>query len=422
MAALVPMLVLTLAAPLSYACPAGLFVSELHPDPTGPRKGMRLFAKSGRTWRSLAVQVDPVDDDGHLIFFSNDHFHGKDLAATDLMTFRSDQLGEKIKPGDPKLPCTGPQVWEIKDRDKGLFGYLTSCGFQASPQALPQQVAFDKKGHRLESSLYRYLFNPDNYMQFQSIAFRTPSGGYETVALDSRLMIRADVRNFFTMNFDSTEIESRLEDSRLGPVGNLARLSFLLRILFFKIKMSLSTDVAFFDDAGHIPMMVNIPVNAYDYLHPQSGILYSWIPTPGMAAAPQFVEMPRLDTKLVAKGHKELAKTGAKYCEGRRCYYRFGTELSGQRLSMDFKIEQKLIEKGFFPVFVDDVAKYQEEMGWDIDIPEKQKRIGMYFEVSGLPEGGHPWEFWLRMGGHGAGPSACPAPIEHGKADVSVLK
>lgn len=415
------------SAPLS-ACPGAIFALETNPRVTGPRSGMRLFARDtgpdGKpVWRTLSLQVDPVDDDGHLVFFDNEQFKGKDSHPNDLMTFRVEQFGERMRFGEDKLPCRGSLTYELADRSVRKFAYLTNCGFQGTPASFPQLVAFDTKADKLESSTYQYRFNPDNYMQFNAISFKNKQGGWDEVASDSQLLIRADVKNFFTMQFDSDEIESQLEANRLGPVGNLARLSFFLRILAFKIKMSLSTDVGFYTDSGHIPMMVNIPVNAFDYLRPASGILYSWIQSPKAQASKREIDMPVLDIPGVRRGFKEHGKDGVKHCGKTDCRFRYTVDLDGRPLSMDLRVGRALVEKGFYPVFVPDVMAAKELMGWDIKAPKAgQKRVGMYFEVSGLPEGGHPWDFWLRLGGEGEHTAGCPTFVRVARVKDTVIK
>lgn len=357
----------------------------------------------------MPVQVDPVDEEGHLRFFDDDAYLRRDAEATDFVTFRLETFGRRFNPKVDKLPCRGDQVYELWDAAKKRYAYLTNCGSAATAVTHPTAVSFDHPGHRLESDTYRYRFNPDNYMQFDEIGFRNNLGLFEPVAFDSKLMIRADVRKFFTMHFDSDEIISKLEASRLGPVGDLARLSFFLKILVFKIKMSLSTDVGFFSDSGHIPMMVSLPVNSYDYLHPRSGILYSWKLGPSAAKAPKIVDMPLLDPEAVKKGASHLATVGKKHCRGGLCDYRYTVEIGPRRLSMDLGIQRALVDRGFFPIYVDDVEKYREAMGWEIDKKDATGRVGMYFEVSGLPKGGHPWDFWLKLGSTGDQTKRCPA-------------
>jgi hypothetical protein len=293
------------------------------------------------------------------------------------------------------------------------IAYLTNCVPQGGqPAAATPVVHFDYGRHLLAGPTYQYRFNPENYMQFDGIDFRTAAGTWETVASDSRLLIHADVRNFFTMTFDSHQIESHLEESRLGPVGDMARLSFFLKILLFKIRMSLSTDVGFYADSGHIPMMVNIPVDATSYLHPASGILYSWRLAPAAQAGKADVRMPRLNPSLVRQGYQVLAKTALASCAGGDCFFHYTVEVHGRRFAMDLGIKRQLVERGFFPQFVEDVGRYKETMDWDIDDEPGVRRTGMYFEVSGLQEGGHPWDFWLRLGGQSdpAG-GICPLPL-----------
>ncbi len=401
------------AAPV-LACPAALFDFETAPRMSGVRQGVRLFAKSSAAGlkngvAAIPIQIDPVDGDGHLMFFDDSSYMGKNLDRIDMFSFRVEDFGDKIDPKKEKLPCQGPHVYEVKD-EKGRYAYLTNCGVLAAPVFHPFKVSFEKDAHLLESPVYRYKFNPENYMQFNSIAFKSGTG-WATVAEDSRMLIRADVKNFFDMNFDSRQIESHLEASRLGPVGNLARLSFYLRILFFKIDLKLSTDVGFYQDSGRIPMMVNIPVNAQEYLHPGSGILYSWALSPEAEKAPKEINMPPLDVAEVRKGHKEYAKTGLKNCKGNDCTFIYTVDFRGQRMSMDIVVKKPLVERGFFPAYVDDILKYQDQMGWDLNFPKGTKRPGLYFEVSGLPKGGHPWDFWLRLGTPREALRGCPAMV-----------
>ncbi len=401
-------------SPVALACPAALFDFETTPRFSGIRQGVRLFAKGSSAGFKNAIspipfQIDPIDDDGHLVFFDDASYLEKNLDRYDMFSFRVEHFGGKIDLKTDKLPCQGPHVFELKD-EKGRFAYLTNCGLQARPAFHPFRVAFEKEKHLLESPIYRYKFNSENYMQFHSIDFRN-GNEWATVAQDSRMLIRADVKNFFNMNFDSRQIESRLEASRLGPVGNLARLSFYLRILFFKIDLKLSTDVAFYEDSGRIPMMVNIPVNAQEYLHPGSGILYSWALSPEAEKAPKEIKMPALDIKEVKKGYKEYAKTGLANCKGKDCTFTYTVDYLNKRLSMDLVVKKELVEKGFFPVYVDDVLKYADEMGWDLNFPKGTKRPGLYFEVSGLPKGGHPWDFWLRLGTPREALKGCPATV-----------
>jgi hypothetical protein len=393
----------------SAACPAVLFNSELLPRLQGSRSGVRLFAKEGVSFRELPIEVDPIDADGHLLFPKSDAWRRQEMQESDLLLFRVDGWGPRLEPAKDRLPCRGKTVFELQDATGGGFAYLTNCAPLMSGIRFSHPVTFDPGGHRLQSRSYLYRFNPDNYMQSHSVSFAAAANTWKLAALDSRLYIHADVKKFFTMSFDSREIESKMESYRLGPVGNLARISFFLKILFFRIKMSLSTDVGFFEDSAHIPMMVNIPVDSTEYLNPGSGILYSWVPGPN--AKVMAVQMPRFDPVEAKKGWRSLGKAPAQFCSKLECAFRYAIDVDGKRLAMDLRFEKKLVERAFYPLYVEDVAQHAEAMGWNLDLPKGQKRSAMYFETSGLPEGGHPWDFWLRLGTAKGSPQSCPAPL-----------
>jgi hypothetical protein len=91
----------------------------------------------------------------------------------------------------------------------------------------------------------------------------------------------------------------------------------------------------------------------------------------------------------------EYAAEGLPYC-GEYCRYDMVLSSSGKRLKLQIAMARHLVEKGFFPWFVSDVEALQKDMGWSLrsDLSMNQ-RVGIYFEVSRLPKGSHPWDFWI---------------------------
>lgn len=385
----------------SYACPAALFGHEILPKLAGIRQNLQLFvAKAGTAnspvrWINIPYQVDLVDEAGH-IAFTEKKFMEESLSYSDLVMFNTGEFGERVINPLQKIPCKAKSLVELKDKISGRFGYLVQCNSYGN-SSYPQIVTFDSNKSTLKSRFYVYEFNPKNYMQFNKIKINDNLNEYLEVARDSKLVITSDVKNFFTLHFDSRQIESNLEKSRLGPVANLARLSFFLRILFFKLDMSLSTDVAFFEDSGHIPMMINLPVDSFRFLNPKSGILYTWTLPRGIDHKGFSIKMPSIDPEITGKGWSELGEIGGKYCSSNICKFSFTSSNGVRSLTMKMEIANHLVKKGFFPQFVPDVAQYKDEMDWEIDIENGVHRVGMYFEFSGLPKGGHPWSFWLKM-------------------------
>ncbi len=402
------------------ACPAALFGQDLLPQIQAKRQELVIYSgkytgvagpKSSVQWTPVPLQVDPIDQQGH-IDFATKNYMSSSLAPTDLIMFRTETFGDKIDLKNHKIPCLHADVFEMKVPGTNRFAYLTNCHDKDLLKNGPQTVLFNKQKSSLETRHYLYEFNNENFMQFDNIYLRRANKTLERVANNSKLVITSDVKNFFTLHFDSKQIESRLEDSRLGPIANLARLTFFLRILFFKLDMSLSTDVAFFEDSGHIPMMINLPVDSYRYLNPKSGILYTWVLPNEINRNTIKTRMPPLDVGKIGLGWKNLSQTGMAYCRSSLCQYSFGLETAEKSLTMKMEIKRSLVERGFFPQYVGDVGQFKESMDWDIDLEPGERRLGMYFEFSGLPKGGHPWNFWLKMNDKKTTSTTCPIPME----------
>jgi len=391
------------------ACPATIFNVELDPQLTGDRDSLRVFVKdagSPGVWRSQVVQLDPVSEDGRFLFFKDESWQENPIEKFDRMTIATESFGAPRGKGE-QLPCRGAVVYQLEDKQApGRYAYLTSCpdkSLAPARRSKADAVAYLRDASVLETKQYRYEFNLRNNMLFKSIHLNMPGGATKLIAADSDLLIKSDVKKFFTLRFDSGDIESYLEKTRPGPIGTLARVSFFLRVLFFKIRMSLTTDVTFYANSGHIPMMVHLPIEAPRHLNPGSGILYSWRLAPDVTFESSQARMPTLVPADVAKGVEHIARTGVVHCRASWCRYRFVATMNhggpSRELAMEFELSKDLVSKGFFPQFVPDVASFNKDMGWGIDEWKlKTPRLGLYFEVSGLPAGGSPWDFWLRLG------------------------
>ena len=388
-----------------------------------------LKEKRLNSWINLPLQIDAVDDDGHIIFSNDPQKLLLDpLTKNDRIILYTKDFG-RAKKKEEVFPCEASYVFALKDSLKSTNkAYLIRCikkpmNILDAPRL--SQVTFDTKQKTVESENYRYLFSTVNHMLFRKIIFYVNSENAaikeQDTAGNSDMLIRADVKKFFTLSFGKSDVESELENYMLGPIALSAKVSFFLKILFFRIRLKLSTDVSFFPDAANIPMMVTIPVDAYKYLNAKSGILYSWEMEPGIAPIirPDFISI--LDESLVEKGSQELSKIGLSRCIRDFCFYRVEFNAWGRLMAMNFSLPKYLVEKGFFPLYVPNVEKSAERMGWtDFEResallakpPFKSQRIGLYFETSGLPEGNHPWDFWMTLGRKKtAWQYSCPHPV-----------
>ena len=420
------------------SCPSYLFGEDLASLVGSARKDIFLFALSNEdvnSWVKLPLQIDPVDNDGHIIFSENiQNLLEKPLVKEDRMIFYTKDFGRPIRSGDI-FPCNATSTliktitsnYEIQDslffKKYAYLGFCKESPDKAIPQTSSEKMNFNLTERRVESDRYVYFFSSDNHMLFNKILFKVNESESEAVikqneiANSSDMIIRADIRNFFLMMFGKHDVESELESYMKGPIALSAKVSFFLKILFFRIKLQLSTDVSFFPDSANIPMMVTIPVDAKKYLHPKSGILYSWNSASNIEVKVKESQMPFINPELFDNDRKKLQKIGLKRCVRDYCFYRAEFILMGHLLAMNFTLPRYLVEKGFFPFYVPNIYDFSEKMGWTTF--EKQenvsqpKKIGMYFETSGLPEGNHPWDFWMTLGTKkNTWQASCPHPVK----------
>ena len=338
-------------------------------------------------FRMSRPNILPISIDGKIIWFKDEAWREQALTASDRIILEEDMLGQSTS-GSFSFPGCVPKRGEKVITDRGV-AWLTSCpeGVLKTINSNTVRVSYDQPAAEILSRFYRYKFKTDNHMLFDEVVLRARKD--IVVARDSRLYIKSDIKNFFTLNFSSSDIESQLMQKRVEPMAAFASLGFYLKVLFFKITLDLSTDVAFFESSANIPMVMTLPVNAYDRLHRKSGVLYDFEVGDTVDSELMDVHMPILDPDAL-KG--DFAKAGLAYCNV-ICVYELVIPTGNKQLKMQISIHKSLVEKGMFPWFVRDVSKERGKMGWSI--AESKGRVGLYFEVSELPKGSHPWDFWI---------------------------
>lgn len=386
-----------------------MFNHDLFRPLDGPRARVYLFTEKNGAFINLPIEVNPTDSKGHLRFYTGDSWRSEPLEKSDLFIFSADhEWGRRFVASRDRLPCRGPIVAEFRAANqRSGYAYLTNCFTAYGHSAFVPEVVFEPDSNRLQSDAFVYEFSPENYMQFEQISLKRLGQMPNDIAEDSRLYIHANIRNFFTMTFDSDDIESKLKAYRTGSISNLAQLSFYLRVLFFRINMNLSTDVGFFAKSAHIPMMIHLPIDSTAYLNAGSGILYSWRLAPG--ATSDAVFMPMFEIQKIKQGWSSLATLSKNFCVNGKCFFRHVLRLNEQKLSMELQFDENIVARGFFPLFVSDVNSFKDEMGWKLDFADKERRVGFYFETSGLKSGEYPWEFWLRLVNEDSRPFECPS-------------
>jgi hypothetical protein len=404
------------------ACPVYLYRSDFVPAlPSLPREEWRLFTIQGEArqerWVEVPLQVDPMTPTGEFIFSKDQEFKrlmGQRLGENDRMSFRKELFGRRWA-NRLKMPCATGRIYELRDpEDMDRWGYLAACdGAKSVPQ--PQfspPIVFSPKENKVQGPLYAYHYMPSNQLIFTKILL-SPDARDLVVSQNSNQAIHADVKNFFNLDFDKDDVESMLLDTRGGNVGLVGRLTFFLRVLFFKIDLQLNTAVSFFRDAVHVPMVINFPVDAFKRLNPGSGILFTWeIDRNAMKLRSDDASLPKLRDDIALAGTKQLADYGRRYCQNGSCRYSLSGEIEGFTWSMNFIIPETLVNYGFFPMYVDDTNQAKRSLKWHESPQDSANRIGFYLQTTGLPKGEHFYDFWINVAESGQPlQSSCPKRV-----------
>lgn len=411
------------------ACPALLEARQLASAGVRARQDLRLFVLNGvgtqRRWLSQPVQVDAMEEGMGgisvlVVPAAGQTLSKQALAPLDRIAFARESFGPVRTPSDG-APCKTERLYELQDPAQAeRFAYLAFCD---DPQGTTRSkvtppVALDQEQRRIRSPLFDYTYLASNQLLFSRLQLR----GREDKILfnggdDADILLHLDVKNFFTLNLTNANVQSFVEHTSAGSIGLVERLQFFLKLLVFKIDLKMATTASFFTDAAHLPMVMDIPLEPSEHLNPGSGMLFNWLPKdarllPHAAASTAVIA----EAGRLAQGPGALAKDGLKACKSGQdtCTYTLagsiGSGAAARAFFIDMVVPRALVAKGFYPLYVEDVARFKREAAWDEEDSDFG-RIAMYFEVSGLPKGQHKMDYWIRLGDAAGASGACPASV-----------
>ena len=422
------------------ACPGFMKARDFSPPlPAVDRSGWKLFALTPSDgiplkrvdWTELPLQIDPMTNSGHMLFWDEKDKEAKrpdpELFSSDRIVIKEERFGPALKKTNSTVfPCMTNIIYEVLDAsNRDRAGYLAWC--KDAPTKSPQLLASPPVIHRPEShqvlaAQYTYNYLPENHLMFSKILLHpTAASPIKILASsNSEQMMRADIKNFFTLVFDKDDVESELVNTRVGPVGLVGRLTFFLRILFFRVDLKLNTDVSFYGDSAYVPMVINFPTDAPSNVNPASGILFTYDVDPEkMRWLSTEKDIPSLRPDLVKKGVGELVNIGRRYCGSKGCQFAVRGKIDDYEWAMNFVIPKKVLDQGFFPMWTTDYSGSLQDLGWDDDAKPNPKRVGFYLETSGLAKGEHGYDFWIQIGTKDRPlREVCPVPLLAGRTIV----
>lgn len=406
-------------APPAVACPA--YVPAQSVDlPIGKRSEVRLFARTGDAWTALPLQVDALDEKGVLKAppERGDGTAGDPgfqlVSPLDRIALRVESFGAKAAAGAP-APCKAARAVELEapGRDgQPRYGYLTVCEDAAADvAALP--VSHDVAHQNIKAPRFEYSYQPNNQLMYRSLIAKSPAWTTPALAAaNADLNLHLDIKKFFTMDFTNADVESFVGQTSVGPVGMVGSIDFFLHLLFFKINLKMGTTVGFYADSAHIPAVIDVPRDAPKMLHPGSGILYTWGTRDAAIDQTKPAEtMPNADAPRALAGWEAQKATGLAYCNGDPCVFRLRGVLRDEHFALDVNVPKNMVERGFYPQWVGDVAAFKKAMGWDDDPKDPPGTVAVFFDNGGLPQGQYKIDQWIKIGQPAEVAATCPRAV-----------
>jgi len=430
-------------ATINAGCPQSMYAGSIDRPGSSPEKQDLVFiARDRGKWSRIPadwVQMRQPPEVSDLTqkyaaevlsarrFFvdlSDSWWKRKSLAAKDALVVPEFDGGDKASPSDVRSwaagnHCVINRAWELEQHALSpagelsrRFAYLLHCGQGGQNQksvtsAIPPvrdipKVRFESQPLLVVSPLFKYQMSQSNQMLFDRLEIASQGKSLTPYLENGSFDIRADFRNFLNLHFTADNVGSKVKASFNGIGSAIAKLSFDLKLLFFSLDMHLNTDVLFFERSVFLPMIMKIPRDAWKYVNPGSGVLYSWYPVESTVQVPSWAFMPartpfksRQDLRAIA------ADVAARHCLGDgKCRFRAAVgRLEGDRkVSMEVVVNRSMVEAGFFPQYVADARTEVSEFGWSWkNQGSGSRREGLFFELSGLSRGEHGFEIWIRV-------------------------
>lgn len=396
-------------SPLANAAPCPVMLKAEQVMPYGLSiKRNQLFAFRATTipnnlsslnWESFPLHLDPLDRDGKLDFSRGMEPWGDPLNPHDRVVLLSEDFVEQPeKIPQEQWPCEADAAYEARlAKEPNRKALLFLCRtMRHSFKANTSPVELNEKSQTFKTDTYQYSYRSTNQLLFEKISLKNSAGNLTEISSDADQLIHADVKNFFSMRFRANDVEAKILDYRSSALGLASRLSFYLKILFFRIDLSLLPEAYYFRDSVYIPMVMHLPVNATEYLNFRSGVFFTWRTANGVSWDLSQSRIPIIRDYLSAKSLADLKSRADLFCSGETCRFSAAAVLpSKERVELIFSLRRELVNRGFLPFFIDDSLALEKTWGKVSEYPGR--RQGFFFETSGLGKGSHQWDFWIRF-------------------------
>lgn len=195
----------------------------------------------------------------------------------DELAFMGEDVGIVKKP--TKFVGKKPNIlYELAVENGARKGAVYVGIYLSKPPPLSPRsyVKFNIQNAQIMTSRYRYSFDKENYLVVRGIDLVQDGKISKPLVNSSTFYLKADLKYFLTLEVNHTDINSKLEAYKAGPVRTIVRVSFTYSILNMDLELGMYTEVSFFSNSVVLPAVMFNPLDGAKSLNEGSGFYYGF--------------------------------------------------------------------------------------------------------------------------------------------------
>lgn len=241
------------------------------------------WAKRDGKWQGVAVQVEEVNRNGDYVLSGGLPFtKGSDdgfFDANDELALDGAELGDDFVTEDVPAPiaAVARHSWKLSFcRGRQSAGHVLLQSLTA-PKLWTRtpEVRFDQAKGEIETSLYRYVFNPKSPALLGEVRLKHPDGE-RGVIRNSKFQMPIKTPFWLPdLTFKDDDFTSVIESWQSGPVRSIVAVGVKYSAFLKLFKLHLFSELVFYRNRFVIPTVIEFIFDPAAHLKPGSGIAYS---------------------------------------------------------------------------------------------------------------------------------------------------
>jgi hypothetical protein len=252
-------------------------------------------------------------------------------------------------------------------------------------------VSFNLKKANVTTSRYSYNFDPDNYLVVKGIDVINNDGTKKRIVDSSSFYLNLDLKYFLTLNIGHSDIVSKLEAYKEGPIRTIVRVSFAYSFLKLNFEMGMYTEVSFFSNSVILPAIMYNPLDGGKSLNKGSGFYYGFGTTFNTKDTAIETNLSQFEKSSILSFFKRKSKVLPKY--------NLNVNHSDFLMTMEITPSWKMKNTGNTPYIYNEPGDSQiiNARDWNTPLPlgKAPVNLGVYFDLSNFATGEHRMGFRL---------------------------